>query len=144
MCVLLNRSRHTSGNSLQSGGRCSPSGSPPRQLRRPTDDHWHQSLCSAYLNVSATIFMLSELINLAFCSGIRPISAHSGLRPIGDQSAGSQTRPQERPQATQRRSGRRKGTANVAAFRPTVVFRHVNFIERSFKSTYGGQCSLLP
>ena len=28
---------------------CSPNSSPPRQPRRPTDDHWHQSLCSAYL-----------------------------------------------------------------------------------------------
>ena len=48
--------RHSSGNSLHSGdtvvgaSRSSPpNNSPPRQPRRPTDDHWHQSLCSAYL-----------------------------------------------------------------------------------------------
>ncbi len=35
---------------MHSGGRNSPGGSPTRQLRRPSDDHWHQSLCSAYLN----------------------------------------------------------------------------------------------
>ena len=50
------RMRHPSGNSLHSGDTvmgtnrsCSPNSSPPRQPRRPTDDHWHQSLCSAYL-----------------------------------------------------------------------------------------------
>ena len=51
----LHRSRHASGNSSHSAGRISPTGSPPRQPRRPTDDHWHQSLCSAYLQVRIVI-----------------------------------------------------------------------------------------
>lgn len=48
--------RHSSGNSLHSGDTAMgatrsspPNSSPPRIPRRPTDDHWHQSLCSAYL-----------------------------------------------------------------------------------------------
>ena len=34
---------------MQSGRNSPAGGSPPRLPRRPTDDHWHQSLCSAYL-----------------------------------------------------------------------------------------------
>jgi hypothetical protein len=57
------RPRHESGNSINSGGRNSPSNSPPRQPRRPTDDHWHQSLCSAYLQVCPTCLFCVNRFN---------------------------------------------------------------------------------
>ena len=69
------RSRHESGNSMQSG-RNSPAGggSPPRQPRRPTDDHWHQSLCSAYLQE-----YVQYLHTLGFLQmEIKPIAAKRG------------------------------------------------------------------
>ena len=70
------RSRHESGNSMQSGRNSptGPGGSPPRQPRRPTDDHWHQSLCSAYLQE-----YVQYLHTLGFLQmEIKPIAAKRG------------------------------------------------------------------
>uniref|UniRef100_A0A0N7ZXW0 Protein SZT2 n=1 Tax=Daphnia magna TaxID=35525 RepID=A0A0N7ZXW0_9CRUS len=82
------RPRHESGNSVNSG-RNSPSNSPPRQPRRPTDDHWHQSLCSAYLQeyvqyLHTLGFLQMEIKPLATKRG--PKSALKSQRIVGEEA----------------------------------------------------------